>query len=335
MVRGATLKDVAIAAEVSIASASRAINGLDNVAEGVRTRVLEAAARLRYVPHGGARSLATKRTNTIAVLLPDIFGEFFSELIRGIDVCARAKGLHILVSGSHGDLNEAIGAARAVMGRVDGLLVMFPFLESTDLAQALPINLPVVALSSRLSETTISAISVDNYEGAVLAVQHLIEQGKRHIAHISGPEGNFEAFERKRGYLDVMKQNGLEPILAPGDFTEASGALAMSQWLLEGAHKIEAVFAANDMMAIGAMMTLRDKGLSVPSDMLMVGFDDIPIARLTAPSLSSIKVGIYELGHKALELLFEALEQQEAFVPKTLILKPQLIVRESSRSPLA
>lgn len=328
--KSATLKDVAREALVSIASASRAINGLENVAEDVRTRVLQAADKLRYVPHGGARSLATKRTNTIGVLLPDIYGEFFSEIIRGIDVAARSRGLHILVSGSHGDLNEAVEMMRAMAGRVDGLLVMSPFVDAEKIANTLPPNMPIIAISGKLSKNHNSSISIDNYGGAARATRHLYENGCKNIAHICGPLKNLEAQERKRGFLQICQEIGQNnPMIYEGDFTENSGEAAI-EFFIKNGKKPDGIFAANDMMAIGALMSLKSRGIKVPDDVAIIGFDDIPITRFTSPSLSTIKVGVFEIGQRGLSQLLQKIEDKNAPNSEAIIIFPNLVVRESS-----
>jgi len=332
--RRATLNDVAKEAEVSIASASRAINGLDNVAEGVRTRVLEAAAKLKYIPHGGARSLALAKTNTIGLLLPDIYGEFFSEIIRGVDVAARARGLHLLVSGSHGDIKEAVAAILAMSGRVDGLLVMSPFVDSQDLGAVLPVSLPLVTIASRIGQSGYGAITVDNYAGGRLAVEHLVAQGCTRLAHISGPESNFEAQERKRGFEDAVKTAGAKvahAVVHEGDFTEESGFRCIKDMLSAGAPTPDGIFVGNDMMAVGALFALKENGVSVPDDMAIVGFDDVPIARFAQPSLSTLRVGVYELGRRGLDLLADALADPDAEPAESIVISPELVIRESSR----
>ncbi|UDF05008.1 LacI family DNA-binding transcriptional regulator [Asticcacaulis sp. AND118] len=338
MAASVTLNDVAKAAGVSIASASRAINGLDNVTEEVRARVLAAAGQLKYVPHGAARSLAMSRTNTIGVILPDIYGEFFSEIIRGIDVGARAGGLHILVSGSHGDLNEAIVAARSMAGRVDGLLVMAPYADAGELAGKLPVNLPLVMMGGVGGQADLPSLVVDNHGGALEAVRHLVEQGCRRIAHIAGPESNLEAQDRLRGYLDGLKEAGraeagFEPRVLPGDFTEATGYAAI-QALLTQDDMPDGLFAANDMMALGASLALREAGLSIPGDVAVIGFDDIPVTRYASPPISTLRAGVFDIGRRSLELLSALIERGGTESPSSaasLIVRPELVVRASSR----
>ncbi|MCA1936408.1 MAG: LacI family transcriptional regulator [Asticcacaulis sp.] len=333
MAASVTLNDVAKAAGVSIASASRAINGLDNVTEEVRERVLAAAGKLKYVPHGAARALAMSRTNTIGVILPDIYGEFFSEIIRGIDVGARASGLHILVSGSHGDVKEAVKAARAMAGRVDGLLVMAPYADADDLSGKLPFNLPLVMMGGVGGQADLPSLVVDNYSGALEAVRHLHEQGCRRIAHIAGPESNLEAQDRLRGYLDGLKEAGLSPQVLPGDFTDGAGYAAV-QTLLAQEQMPDGLFAANDMMALGATLGLREAGVSIPDDIAIIGFDDIPVTRYASPPISTLRAGVFDIGRRSLELLSALIERGSAEASASaasLIVRPELVVRASSR----
>src|ERR1700736_356828 len=186
-----TIKEVAAQAGVSVATLSRVPNGKGPVREATSRRVIETCQALRFTPHGVARSLSIRRTHTIGLLLPDLHGEFFSEVIRGIDAEARRSGYHLLVSGFHSDRQEMIAVFRAVRGRVDGLIVMSPDREAAALCSHLPPGLPVVLLNSVAGVPR--AISIDNYGGAHAMVQHLRGLGHQRIAFIKGPEENAEA----------------------------------------------------------------------------------------------------------------------------------------------
>ncbi|HST43702.1 MAG TPA: LacI family DNA-binding transcriptional regulator, partial [Luteimonas sp.] len=248
-----TIKDVAREAHVSVATVSRALNGHDNVAAAVRARVLQVAGTLRYSPHHAARSLSSRRTGTIGVVLPDLHGEFFSELMRGIDLVARERGLHLLVSSYHGNPVEQGTAMLAMRGRVDGLLVMSPSGPGAgDLDDPLQ-GLPSVLINTPASvANTHGAISVDNHGGALAMMQHLRAAGHARIAFIAGPADNFDARERRRGYLDASSADGSAPWVVDGDFSESSGCHAGEQ-LLAATSRPDAVFAANDMMALGCL----------------------------------------------------------------------------------
>ncbi|MBS0432932.1 MAG: LacI family DNA-binding transcriptional regulator [Proteobacteria bacterium] len=304
-----TIKDVAREAGVSVATVSRALNGAASVTAQTRRHVAGVAARLRYVPHGAARSLVTRRTNTVGALLPDLFGEFFSELIRGIDLAARARGLQLLVSSSHGDAAEAAAALRAMQGRVDGLLIMSPHVDARFLKEHLASALPTVLMNSSVADKDYASLNVDNYGGAQAMTRHLLAQGYRDFAFITGPSDNFDAAERLKGFRESIVASA-RAFLLQGDFSEESGYRAGRQ-LAAMQQRPQAVFAANDMMAIGCLFALTEAGLRVPGDIALAGFDDIPIARYINPPLTTVRVRIADLGHGALEHLVARMETMD------------------------
>lgn len=326
----ATIRDVARHAKVSVASVSRALNGTGVVTERTRQRILRVAEKLRYTPHAAARSLSTKSTQTIGVLLPDIYGEYFSELIRGIDLAARARGLHLLVTSSHDDASEAAAAIRAMSGRVDGLLIMSPHIDAAFLGNELRVGVPTVLMNTRNEGRIFSSLTVDNYSGAEAMMRHLVGLGHRRIAHITGPAGNFDSQERLRGYRAARAKLRLagKELVIPGDFNEESGYAAGKQ-VLAMAERPDAIFAANDMMAIGCTFALTEAGVAVPTDIAVTGFDDIPIARFVTPPLTTVRVEIAELGRRALERVTSAVSEPEAALSSKETLKPKLVVRVS------
>jgi LacI family transcriptional regulator len=325
----ATIKDVARIAGVSVASVSRALNGHESVTETTRQRILAAAGQLRYVPHAGARSLITRRTDTIGVVLPDLHGEFFSELIRGIDTAARASARHLLISSSHGSEAETAQALRMLQGRVDGFLVMSPHASAEALAANLPATLPTVLLNTRAASGSYPAFSVDNYGGAAAVMRHLFASGRKRIAFISGPDNNFDADERLRGYRDAIAgRKGTSAIVLQGDFSEAAGYRAGIE-ICAGKPRADAIFAANDMMALGCLSALTEQGVAVPDDIALAGFDDIPIARFVTPTLTTVRVRIADLGRRAFERL-AALIGSDDGERSTERLDCDLVVRQSS-----
>jgi LacI family transcriptional regulator len=201
--RATTIIDVAREARVSVASVSRAVNGHENVTPETRKRILEVVDRLRYVPHTAARSLITRRSQAIGVLLPDLYGGFFSELIRGIDDAAREHRIHLLLSSSHGDATEMAEAIRAMRGRVEGLLVLAPQLDAAGLGE-IDAAVPTVFINSRVSDGVSPSLSIDSYGGARAMVKHLVSLGHRTIAHLTGPVDNYDSHERERGYRDEL-----------------------------------------------------------------------------------------------------------------------------------
>jgi LacI family transcriptional regulator len=290
--------------------------------------VLQAVGELDYVPHSGARALSTKRTDTIGVLLPDLHGEFFSELIRGIDLAARSRGLHLLLSSSHGDVAEAHAALRSMRSRVDSMIVMLPYATGE---LAIPSGLhsvPMVVLGGAGRGAHQSSLVIDNYAGALAIADHLAATGRRTIAFVTGPAANLDAVQRLRGYCAAVKAAGLVEQIIEGDFTEQAGRDAAAQLLGDGIP--EAIFCANDMMAIGCLEVLREAGIEVPDDVALAGFDDIPIARYVSPPLTTAAVPIAEIGRQALECCARAIagggNGQRIF-------KPELVIRASTQTP--
>src|SRR5215510_3401369 len=258
--RAMTITDVAREARVSVASVSRVVNGHANVLPETRQRITDVIARLRYVPHTAARSLITRRTHVIGVLLPDLYGEFFSELIRGIDAAAREHHLHLLLSSSHGDAAEMAAAIRAMHGRVEGLLVLAPQQGTAALGELDP-GVPTVFMNSRVGPGA-SALAINSYGGARAMVRHLVACGHRTIAHVTGPTDNFDSHERERGYRDELAASlpTAQPLVVPGDFTETSGYAAGTA-VGAARPRAAAVFAANDVMAIGCLAAFDALGI--------------------------------------------------------------------------
>jgi LacI family transcriptional regulator len=331
MATNATIKHVAREAGVSVATVSRVMNQSTLVAEDTRQQVLAVATRLGYVPHSGARSLITNRTATIGVLLPDLYGEFFSEVIRGIDQTARKHGYHVLVSSSHADQRDIEAVLRSMRGRVDGLILMVPDLQLQSTVALLPDKFPVVLVNCPDPIDQYDMVNVANYEGAFAMVRHLIAAGHRRIAIVTGGSRNFDAAERLRGYRAAHQEHGLalDPALEiTGDFSEGSGYRA-AQGLARWADRPTAIFASNDAMAIGALSAIRESGLRVPADIAVAGFDDIPMAAYVEPPLSSVHVDISALGERATVRLLEALQRTNGYTVRRETLKATLVVRSS------
>ncbi|MEG3125455.1 LacI family DNA-binding transcriptional regulator [Sphingomonas sp. GB1N7] len=324
----ATIRDVAREAAVSVASVSRVLNGHSNVRPSLRVRVEAAAASLGYVPHAGARSLSLARANAIGVVLPDLHGEFFSEVLRGMDRAASELGLQLLLSNMHDASRQAIDMLHTMRGRVDGMIVMAPHVESARLFAQLPPSMPAVLVNCGAPSEPHPKIHVDNVAGATAMVRHLIAGGRRRIVHLAGPIGNAEARDRIRGYEIALGEcAGLVPRIIPGDFTEEAGTLAAAE-LLRDPDAVDAVFAANDMMAIGLMTALRQAGIAVPDRIAVGGFDDIPLARFVSPALTTMRIDIAGIGARAIGRLADAINGSNYC--DTELHTPELIVRETS-----
>ena len=326
-----TIKEVAKKAGVSTATVSRVLNNVGPVDEETRRRVLEVAKKLHYTPNAMGRSLSTRRTDAIGLVLPDLYGEFFSEVIRGADQTAQQHRYHLLVSSSHTTRLALEGALQVMRGRVDGLIIMSPHLDVHTLRDNLSKTVPVVLLNCHVADNSFDSFNVDNFAGARQMVRHLIAHGHRRIAIIKGTEKNLDAEERLRGYREALRMEQVEPhedFEIGGDFSEASGYDAVPK-ILTQAYRPTAIFAANDSMALGALSALREIGVTVPEEMALAGFDDIPMARYLSPALSTVHVAISDLGALAVQKLVQALEQKNGHVKQHALVPTSPVLRES------
>jgi len=330
----ATIRDVAEASGVSIATVSRVMNGSDRVNEETRRRVWSAAGALDYWPNGAARTLTTRRTHAIGVLLPDLYGEFFSEVIRGIDRTARLNKHQTIISSSHADTEGVMAAAKSMQGRVDGLIVMAPDRGSVKAIEQIKKRFPVVLLNPRFRVSGCHAISVANLDGAFAVASHVLEQGHRHVAILKGPAGNVDAEERLRGYRKAVEAAGTRVTISEidGDFTESSG-YAAANLILRRSPAVTAVLAANDYMAIGLLSALEAAGVRVPGEISVTGFDDIAIARYLKPPLTTVHVDACDLGERAVRGLMESLVAGGEVHPQRQVVPSRLVIRTSCGPP--
>ena len=320
----ATIRDVARRAQMSVATVSRALNGFENVSEQARERIAAAVAELGYVPHAGARSLSLARNNAIGVVLPDLHGEFFSEIVRGMDREASRRGYLLLLSTLHAGGEQATNAMRAMRGRVDGLIVMAPHLGADELSAALPKGLPSILINTRAGAGQHPSIHLDNAAGVRAVVEHLASLGRKRLVHIAGPADNIDAQEREAAFREAVAAHGLEGRIVGGDFEMESGEAAIRRLLAE-AIEFDAVFAANDNMAIGALEALRAAGKRVPEAVAVVGFDDIPLARHMG--ITTVRVRIAELGERALQRLVDGFSKDQG---GDELHAPELVIRSTT-----
>ena len=322
----ATIRDVARRAQVSVASVSRVLNRLENVSAETKARVTDAIRDLGYVPHAGARSLSLARTNAIGVVLPDFHGEFFSEFVRGMDREASRRGYMLLLSNVHAGSEQSTSAMRALRGRVDGLVILAPHLSEGELADAVPARTPSVLINTRGDAGGHPGVRLDNEAGARAVADHLVSLGRKRIIHIAGAPGNIDAIERAEAFVAALREQGVSVETVQGDFAEQSGEDAIDA-LIEAGQEFDAVFAANDMMASGALQALKRAGIRVPEEVALVGFDDIPLARHIG--LTTVQVHIAELGERALDRLISILEGAEDSGGQELH-KPELVIRSTT-----
>ena len=322
----ATIRDVARRAQVSVASVSRVLNRLENVSAETKARVDDAVRELGYVPHAGARSLSLAKTNAIGVVLPDLHGEFFSEFVRGMDREASRHGYFLLLANVHAGSEQSMSSMRALRGRVDGLVILAPHLSEDELDDAAPKGTPSVFINTRGDAGGHPGVRLDNAAGAAAVADHLVALGRKKIVHIAGASGNVDAIERAEAFKAALERHGVSLETVQGDFSEEGGEGAIDA-LLKAGHKFDAVFAANDMMASGALQALKRAGLRVPEDVALVGFDDIPLARHLG--LTTVQVHIAELGERALDRLIAILEGGEDSGGQELH-KPELVIRSTT-----
>lgn len=323
----ATIRDVARHAGVSVASVSRALNGRGSVHSDTLEKVMKSVESLGYVPHAAARSLSLSQSHAIGVVVPALHGEFFSELLRGMDDAATQAGYQLLLSTLKSDAELNRATLRSMRGRVDGLIVMDPQIDAASLDKLLPQGVPAVLVICASSGGHPS-IGIDNRAGAAAIAEHLLALGKRRIVHIMGPDGNIDARERFEGFNAALHRSSEQATLVtmPGDFMEETGANAVAR-LVEAGQPFDAIFAANDMMALGAIQELRRRGTKVPAEVAVSGFDDIPLARFMG--LTTVSVHMADLGNKAVQMLVEQLEDAPAGAAD-IRLAPSLVIRSST-----
>jgi len=333
---GTTLEQVAVRAGVSRATVSRVVNDSPRVSPDVRRQVEVAIQQLGYVPNRAARSLVTRRSGSVAVVIaeptPRLFTDpFFPRLLRGVSTALSAGDLQLvlLMPASPDEARRTRDYLAA--GHVDGaLLVSLHGNDPLPSTMALR-GIPVVVGGRPPGGVAVSYVDVDNVQGARMAVEHLVSGGRQVVASIGGPEDMSPGVDRLAGYRQAIAASGLdadERLAVVGDFTQQGGAEAMRR-ILAARPDVDAVFAASDSMAAGALQVLRAAGKSIPEDVAIVGFDDSPIAETADPPLTSVRQPIEEMGAEMVRLLLEHTAHPGA-APRKVILATRLVERRSS-----
>ncbi|MFC4452551.1 LacI family DNA-binding transcriptional regulator [Deinococcus sonorensis] len=332
-----TLADIASHAGVSKMTVSKVVNKQPGISEATRQRVLQAIEDLGYTANASARALAGGRTNTLGVVVPSIGPQYISEVVRGADLTAYDAGLDLLISTTQEDtIHERQNVGRLTRGLVDGLLMVLP--RSLDrYAEALQqARVPVVVVASADSAVPFPLVDADHYHGARLAVSHLLELGHQRIGFIAGRRETSASLERLRGYREGLLTAGLpfDPgLVRPGEYTQPGG-FAAARALLDLPQPPTAIFAANDLSAFGAMEAIKDRGLRVPDDLSVIGFDDIPHAGQVHPALTTIRQPLVEMGTAGTRMLLNLLHGGLP-VTERLVLPTELVVRASTGPPPA
>lgn len=332
-----TLRDVAEMAHVHPATASRALNGdtRDLVKASTVKRVLDAAQALRYQPNPIARSLKTRRSHTVGVLIPDLTNPLFPPIVRGVEDRLASAGYVALLGNTDNDEHRARLVFERMLGRhVDGFIVAIAH-RSDSLLLAAAGDLPIVLVNRVVEGNTFTSVSVDNSMGISVAVSHLAGIGHRRIAHVAGPQDLSTGFGRYRGFLDGMTACGLEVdpdlVVVARAFSESEGFRCGSD-LLAASTEFTAVAVANDMLALGVYRALEAVGLRCPEDVSVIGFNDMPFVDRVRPPLSSIRFPHYRVGLEAAQLVLERIKDRSSPL-KVLYLAPELVVRGSTAVP--
>jgi LacI family transcriptional regulator len=331
-----TIRDVARAARVSVGTVSNVLSGSASVRPELRRRVDEAMRELDYHPNQIARSLKTRQTKTLGMVISDITNPFFPQVVRGAEDAALLHG-YLLITLNTDDQVErerrALGMLRA--RKVDGLLltVSASNAEMSHVAHFLEAGLPIVCLDREVPGLDLDIVCTDNARGARMCMQHLLSRGHRRIGYLSGSPGLYTAAMRLSGYEQALRDAGLEPdptLILHGDFRLESGYRLAKELLLQP-EPPTALFASNAMMGFGALKAVHELGLRCPEDIALAMFDDVPFGDVIQPRLTVVAQPAYEMGRAGAELLIARLEGRESSpAPLRLTLSPELVVREST-----
>ena len=326
-----TIRDVARHAGVSISTVSRVLNDTCPVHEDKRRLVLDASDALGYSPNPAALSLLNKKTGGLGVLLPFVSGEFFSELLGGLDEAAQDLGLFLVVSTSHRHPAEFRKAIQVMNKRVDGLIVMAPGLDDAAAASILKTGTPSVFINTYAEGLSADVLNFDNHAGAYALTRHLLDAGHERIALIRGASEAGDAQERIRGYRDAMGEAGTADtahLEVEGGYSREDGYEAARD-IAAMSPRPTAIVAANDYCAMGALSALHDLGIAVPDEIAVAGFDGLTSSQYTVPPLTTVRVPIRDIGYRAVGLLADRLRGEDT--PRERQVFPvELITRTSS-----
>ncbi len=332
-----TISDVAQRAGVSIATVSRVINGTTPVATETARRVQEAIKELAFVPRAAARVLASRRTETLGLLLPEIGGAFFSPLLRGIEAEAQAAGFDLLIHATSHIPHASMPVAHRPLGEhnTDGLIVFTQSINEKELGRLHALNFPVVLLyQTSPSSLTIPSVTIENKSGAQMIMEHLIQVHHcRRIVFLHGPEGNEDSAWRERGYREALESHNIpfDPsLVAVGGFNEEEAQVTIQKLLADGL-EFDAVFGGDDDSAAGVILALNQFGKHVPQDVAVVGFDDVPIARYLRPALTTVRSPIEQVGREGVRQLVRLIRGQQA--EALVLLQTEIVIRESCGCP--
>ena len=328
-----TIKDVANLAGVHPSTVSRVINDNSRISEKTKNKVLLIIKKLGYTPNAIARGLKTKRTQTLGMLIPDITNPFFAELARGVEDAANKNNFNVILCNTDDKLKKERTYLEILRGkRVDGLILGTAHIRDKSILELEKKKFPYILVSRNIEGLDKNCVIVDDVAGGIMVTEYLIKLGHRRIAHITGPLKTRSALNRLKGYKLALKKYEIEyrdELVGEGDFRIKGGYQVMKRFL-KLAEPPTAIFAANDLLALGAIQVILKKKYHIPEDFCIIGFDDIRLASFVYPPLTTVRQPMLEMGALAVKMLLKIIEEEE-FNQKKEILEPKLIIRESCR----
>jgi len=329
-----TIHDIARELNISASTVSRALNNNPRISLKTKEKIKAVADSMGYRPNTLASNLRNKKSNTIGIVVPLINRHFFSSVISGVEDVAYKAGYNVVISQSNDQASKEIDIVHSMFtNRVDGLIISIAMqTENFDhLKLFRKKHIPLVFFDRAVPEIETDKIVVDDFDGGFRVTQHLINQGYKRIGHLAGPQNLRTYFDRKNGYLEALKQNGIstdESLGLVNTLTSEDGTLAAQQ-LMSLQNPPDAIFCGNDTTALSLMIYLRNKGFRIPQDIGIVGFSNEPFSKVVSPSISTIAQPGFEMGQKAAELIIRKIENQERTY-QTIVLPTELIIRQSS-----
>lgn len=326
-----TIQDVAKAAGVSVATVSRVLNNSSAVSGKTKDIVIDVIKKLNYQPNLLGRNLRRTETKLVLVLLPSIANPFYSGIVKGIEDIGHKNGYNVMLCNTNSDINREKVYLDLLKNRLaDGVIFMAPELSREELSETGTV-FPVVQCCEYKEGAAVSHVSVDNYSAAYKAIRHLTSLGHSRIGMISCSNNFLSIIRREEGYFKALEDAGISPdknYINYGDYSFKSGLRATARFLLMK-DSPTAIFAISDIMAIGAIRAIREKGLVIPKDIAVVGFDDISFSSMCDPMLTTVSQPKYDLGCTAMELLLGQI-RGEIKQPQDILLETELIIREST-----
>ncbi len=335
--RNTTIRDIAKKLKISTSTVSRALNDHPDIKQSTKDRVNNLAKKLNYSPNPIARSLKNNTTNVIGVIVPEIKHDFFSSAISGIEEVAYHSGYTIIVCQSNESYErEVVNTKSLIQQRVAGLIASISqnTINGNHFKDVIAHNIPLVFFDRASNDVKAIKVVIDDAKSAFNAVTHLISRGRKNIAHLAGPKDLEICKQRLKGYIDALKLASIpinNKLICYGKgLHETDGYNSMSS-LLKNKIKLDAIFAVNDPVAIGAFQKIKEAGLIIPDDVAIVGFSNNKITSLVEPSMTTVNQPSFEMGKKAAEILIELIENHDGKNSnKTIVLDTELIIRSSS-----